>query len=1122
MTLQVRPVEDRLVAVLGARQGSGVLLTPRLVLTAAHVLGRDPFATVAVPGERRAAHCEIVWSGDPRHCDAALLYAERDLVPANSLPPLRCGALTGREAVRGCQVLGFPQVQRFRGDQLEAVQVLGTLMPMSGRLRGRYVLHSDHHPPRGDSPWAGLSGGPVFSGPVLLGIAVEDPAGWEHSAIDALSFSTLRENVSFTVALERHWPDAPVLEELRTADPADLRHESLYAKAIKARYSRMEVFGLDDLGGNENSWDLDTAYLSLEALAPRARDRPDSANLRPEPQRIEELLGSRPRAVLRGEAGAGKTTLVWWLASHAACRTLPEELAALNGLIPFVVPMRSLTAQGITTPTPALLPTIARLQVDEAPSGWAGRVLDAGRALLLVDGLDELPQPERGPARKWLADLLRMYPDTRCLVTVRPLAVEHSWLDSEGFEELQLLPMSNDDIQSFVAVWHQAARLECDGYADAARAEQERARLTALEHDLAQEFQRNAGLRDLARTPLLCAVICALHRRRRGLLPRTRWHLYEAALAMLLGNRDAHRRVGSPEGVDVTIEDSRQILQRIAVWLVRNGRAELSREQAVRQLEQAMKGLRRVREQGSAERVLTHLLNRSGLLQERTADSLQFIHRTFQDYLAAKEFQDSDSLDELLGHAEEEQWQDVIRLVVGHCGRGEVRRVIAGLVAAGDAATSRKARWSLRTLAAECAIGAAYLDDAQHDAVWEGVRELGPPATDQEVELLSSLGPDVLPVLPGPERLAAEPAQYVVSVLGSLGDAALPLLKRYGQHNAKVVRRQVTGAWGHVETRTFAKQVLANMRLDDIRLIVSSAEALAQMPLLGPVGSLTVRGSHMADSISRSLTGRSLRSLSLANNPVLADIDFIHEHPEIQILRISDCRGLRDIAALTGSRLQRLALDARFLPIAALNTIATLPALSTLELFDLPPENGGMIPPLPPEISALNVSHQGTPARLAGIAAQKNLSALYVGSLLASPTELGELTGLSRLRELELHIKTCGDLAGVAPLLRVRSLGLTLTEDLKVDASLFRVFPGLGQLQLRSTVPGRIELELDLSGRPASQGPLEVWTTEFQEVTVTDAELLSGRLTDRSGYGDPPAPTPPPPASPRIPRSPSP
>ncbi|MEU1827051.1 NACHT domain-containing protein [Streptomyces abikoensis] len=1095
----MRLAEARMVAVLGVRQGSGVLLTQRLVLTAAHVLGDGLSAMVAVPGEREAARCRRVWTGAPGDCDASLLVAERDLVPDGILPPLRYGTLTQAGAVHNCQVFGFPQVQRFADDQLEAVQVLCTLMPTSGWLRERYVLHSRHHPPRplrDGSPWAGLSGGPVFSGPVLLGMVIEDRPGWQHSAIDALPIEKILLSPGFSSSALVHGL-RPALEALSPENPADFPYEDLYAKAVKARYSRMEVFGLDDLGSNENSWDLDTAYLSLEALAPRVTDRPDrpdSANLRPEPQRIEELLGSRPRAVLRGEAGAGKTTLVWWLASHAACRTLPEELAALNGLIPFVIPMRSLTAQGITTPTPAQLPTIARLQVDEAPGGWAGRVLEAGRALLLVDGLDELPQPDRGPARKWLADLLRMYPDTRCLVTVRPLAVEHSWLASEGFEELQLLPMSDGDIQSFVTVWHKAARLECRG----SRAEQERAHLAALERDLAQEFQRNAGLRDLARTPLLCAVICALHRRRQGLLPRTRWHLYEAALAMLLGNRDAHRRVGSPEGIDVTIEDSRQMLQRIAVWLVRNGRAELSAEQATRQLEQAMKGLRRVREQGSAERVLTHLLNRSGLLQERTADSLQFIHRTFQDYLAAKEFQDSDSLDELLGHAAEEQWQDVIRLVIGHCGRGEARRVIAGLVETADVTDGRWARWALRTLAVECAISAAYLDDELHKSVWDGLEALGPPTTQREAELLSAFGPEILPVLPGPERLAAEPAQHVVKVLSSLGDAALPLLKRYGQHTSARVRGQVADVWGRFEARSFVEHVLTGVRLDDIRLVVSSPEELAQLPALGPVGSLDIVGGHTSDSIGRYLSGRPLTGLSLTENLVASNLNFLRDHPEIHRMRIIGCRGLYDMTALADSGIQDLTLDAEHLSVAALNALAELPALASLRLFGLPSDSGGRIPPLPPEISALSLSHRGDPVRLDGISALEGLRSLHIEADLSSPAELDTLAGLNRLHTLELRIKAAGDLADVKPLRQVRSLGLVLTENLKVRAGLFRAFPELDELHLRPAVPGL--MELDVSDQLTARVSLKVWTSEQQELKVIGAEHLGDRLTIRSSH----------------------
>ncbi|WMX46442.1 NACHT domain-containing protein [Streptomyces roseicoloratus] len=180
----------------------------------------------------------------------------------------------------------------------------------------------------------------------LLGIVRTVPRGRGHRRLECLPLTALlADDEAYRWLPDDFAPPRPVI----ATHPADQPYEEEYAEAVGAAYRRTRIFGLDELGKKASSWDLDTAYLSLEAAS---RDR-DTV---PVPRRIDDLLGDRPRVLLRGDAGAGKTTLVWWLASHAAAGSLGPELAELNGLVPFVVPLRSLRTQGGGFPSPPSCP----------------------------------------------------------------------------------------------------------------------------------------------------------------------------------------------------------------------------------------------------------------------------------------------------------------------------------------------------------------------------------------------------------------------------------------------------------------------------------------------------------------------------------------------------------------------------------------------------------------------------------------------------------------------------------------------------------------------------------------------------------------------------------------------
>ncbi|MFI6288706.1 NACHT domain-containing protein [Streptomyces sp. NPDC051018] len=996
----------RVVAVHGQRQGTGVLISPRYVLTCAHVLHeRGRTAEISHLALSYRVPCEVVWSGAAQGVDAALLHTGAEVIPAARLGRLRWGRPTRDDPLPGCQTMGFPGQQRYGGTELDFGQYTGSVLPVAGRVRGALTFWLDHSPgavpPGGTSPLDGLSGSPVFAGSVLMGIvsAVRGTEG--HQQLEAVPLRAVHEPL--VSAFRNHGPHSeavlglPPLENLAGFDPRDAAFEERYAAALTVRYRRTEIFGIDDLGISEASWDLDTAYLSLEATrlpgegvrtgstrtegtwppgeniragsigtgsiraehiqAASIRDESiraehiQAASIRDEsnrtedtrtalpppanpgtadpgpahgPHRVEDLLGTSRRVLLRGEAGAGKTTLVWWLASHAANGTLPAELDELNGLVPFVVPMRSLQTQGDRFPAPDELAGVAELPVGRPPEGWAERVLESGRALLLVDGLDELPEvhrhrADRHKARAWLTGLLRRYGDCRALATVRPGAVEPGWLAAEGFADLLLLPMSDGDIAAFLTAWHRAARLEYAALADTARAEAESRHLDSLEKALRREFRRNRVLSDLARTPLLCAVICVLHRKREGELPRTRWELYHAALEMLLGKRDRRRGIDAPEGLAIGIEEHKLLLQHLAVWLVRNGRTQLTPDEAVTQIAKAARGMPQVLRQGTAERILTHLLNRSGLLQQRTGEAIQFIHRTFQDYLAAKEFAETDSLSELLHRASDEQWQDVIRLSVGHFDRGRVSRLIDRLGALGDAAQDGR---SLHLLAGHCAASAVFLDGRVREETERRIVALMPPGQQHESFELAALGDYVLPLLPGPSDSVHTDARVINTIVHIGGAPAMEALAPFTGHADPQVRLLLVAAWSGFPVERYARDVLSRVRLDDVLLRIDTDEQLRQLCHVGGVRSLSIRGNHGAARLDAVLPAEGLDRLLITRNREVTDLRFVRSRPTVSRLTLADCPGLTTLDELCDRSFSQLGLDTRLLALPAPRTRA--------------------------------------------------------------------------------------------------------------------------------------------------------------------------------------------------------
>ncbi|MFF4084605.1 NACHT domain-containing protein [Streptomyces sp. NPDC001777] len=1034
----------RTVVVLGAgtTQGSGVLLTDRLVLTCAHVVKGGGRATVAHPRRADSTAAKVAWVD--HDLDAALLLAADPVFP---VLPTRLGLLHTGHAVPGCEITGFPHIQRYGPEgHLESDQYTATVLPTAGQPRGLLVCELDGPPPPNDTraqALRGLSGGPVFVGDVLIGIARQVPRQREGRRVECVPLAPLLASKPFRLVHEQTGTPLPRPEPVHGHFPGDARYEEEYAAALGAAYRRTKIFGLDELGRRDSEWDLDTAYLSLEA-------QQTSGHAGPPPRRIDALLPDRPRVLLRGDAGAGKTTLLWWLAAHASAGTLSTDLAPLNGLVPFVVPLRTLRAEGGTFPSPAQLPDAARLVVDRAPEGWVGRVLESGRALLLVDGLDEVLAEDREQAHQWLSRLLDRYPDIRCVATVRPLAVEPGWLDAQDFEELRLLPMGDRDVESFVAAWHRAARLDDDDHET----------LGMLERDLVQQFAQNPALRDLARTPLLCAVICALHRRRQGLLPETRWSLYDSALTMLLGDRDKRRRIDAPEGITMNVEEQAQLLQRIAVWLVRCGQSELQRPAALRQLERTLPGMERLRTQGPPEAVLTHLLNRSGVLQERADGVYQFAHRTFQDFLAAKEFVEGDHLHELLGRAGSQNWYDVILLAAGHCDRRDHPVLVNGLLDFAPGPADTVTREEIVVLAALCAQHATWLDETTRERVRAAVSGLFPPTNAGQVGLLARLGPAALTHLPDPAQVTnGKEIIPFIDLLSEIGGAeAIPHTRRWALAHP-VLGPWFEKYWDKYPIRAYAREVLAVLDLAHTALRIDTTEKLAALDYLPSATDLSFVGGFSATDLHAALRDRPWTALAFRQNPCLTDLSFLADCAgQLRTLTLSGCPGLRDLDPLAGlPALKHVGLDMSCLPGTALAATASR-ELRSLGLNRLAVERFSQLP-AHPGLDSLRIE-RAAPLEIDSLDGWTNLSQLDLIDHTPARPLLAALRRAPQVTHLSLSLSSATELTDEQPVPSLSSLTLRLKNDVLGMDRISQVFPALKRLWL---FPSRRIDRIDIS-----------------------------------------------------------
>ncbi|MCS7484538.1 NACHT domain-containing protein [Umezawaea endophytica] len=734
-----------------------------------------------------------------------------------------------------------------------------------------------------------------------------------------------------------------------------------YLAKLAAILNRLELLGLP--GDEQPTLALTVAYLSLNVSGKnkrRGRLQPENwidmqariGTRAAEGLPVEAAIGGESRVLLRGDAGSGKTTLLNWLAVQAATGRLSGDLSGWNDCVPFIVRLRTFAEGDLPAPERFVsqgTPMIAEI----TPDGWAHRQLRTGKALLLVDGVDEVPSSRRRAVKTWLRELLSTFPDTKVVVTARTAAADSRWLAEEEFRAVTLEPMNPANILEFVERWHHAAELSG-------------AKVGNAEHRMRGQLER-PHLRQLAASPLLCAMLCALNLAHRSELPRNRMDLYAKALAMLLHLRDLERHIAFLLG-----DTEKRVLLRDLAWrLTLANKVEFPTADALDHITRKLSGMPNA--DGDPEQIFNHLLERSGVLREPVPGRVDFVHRTFLEYLAADEAIQQHHVDTLIAHAHHDTWWETIVMACGHATTTQASQLLTGILDHVEKFPT-KAR-HLRLLAAACLETVRDIAPEVSTRVDTMVQEnLIPPRSLNETGSLMSVGHRVLRYLPDSlEGLSKAKAVATVRTAALAGTSdSLPLLASYAQDPRSDVHRELQSAWRYFDPARFAEVVLANSPLDNGSLEVTSLTHLPYVHHLPAVTSLRVRldWRRPVDSLDiiAGLPGLEVLDMRL-DETTTQDLGPLTEHQRINSLNLSGLRTtanlstLNDLPALNYLSLERYRTE-------ALCTLSQLTQVTTLVLLD-PVDNYEIIqvPSRFPAISGLGLAgfHQLNLAPMASI-----------------------------------------------------------------------------------------------------------------------------------------------------------
>jgi predicted NACHT family NTPase len=385
------------------------------------------------------------------------------------------------------------------------------------------------------------------------------------------------------------------------------------------------------------------------------RQRPRTTEERHQIPAIQAAATSSKLKVV-GRPGTGKTMFL----NHLAIQCERGEFAA--NCVPIYITLTDFAEEASANGKFELLTYLRQLWANAGSiDSCLETLLQEGRVLLLIDGLDEVTDRDLNATLKELRRFADKYHKNQYVVACRTGSRN---IPLRGFTEVEIAPFARAQIANFAHKW----------FTTVADCTPPVGRTRSLELLQQLDITENWQLRQLVSTPLFLHLACGIFHAQ-GKFPIHRIELYDRLLNLLLGEWDAAKGIDRRSSeCGLTLPQTLRLLSHLAAVTFERGRYSCERRELERYIGDFLRSL--PRQQLTPEEIqlestalLGQLETQHGLPIECARGIFSFWAPMFQEYLTAHKIVTANecgglehSLCQLVRHFANPQWHEVFVL----------------------------------------------------------------------------------------------------------------------------------------------------------------------------------------------------------------------------------------------------------------------------------------------------------------------------------------------------------------------------------------------------------------------------------------------------------------------------